>query len=274
MPLTRPHYEPLWPLQWVHLLPSDPELITNIVRWFFLCTALLGLLWYRHGWARCLVFLGVWQAHALESYFSLEPNHQWYPWVYCSLILVFLPDKAWLPDPSRAVRYRFLLVIWWAQAMSLLIYTMAGLWKVITIFWQIGMGQISGLSPYALSLQVARWLPQLQTEAPLGAFVINYPYVVWPAYLAVQYLQVTAIWAMVRPSLQKLYAVELILFHIGTYLIMGISFHPFILLVIAMFFRSPFMPEKTSWRQILHDLPGIGLIASIIEKRIWPRLRT
>jgi hypothetical protein len=62
---------------------------------------------------------------------------------------------------------------------------------------------------------------------------------------------------MVRPSLQKIWAFELILFHIGTTLTMGVSFTPFVLLLGLLFFNSPF-GRNTTIKEMLFDVPIFG----------------
>lgn len=267
-PFTRQNFQPLWPLWWAHALSLDVDTLVNIVRFGFLASALTGLLLYKKWWGRAIVFLGIWQAQALASSFS-HISHQWYLWLYVSLIFVLLPDTIWTGTRDTEKRRIFLLVIWWGQALVMLVYTMAGTWKVVAAIDQLLQGEIGGFSSYGLPYQVANWLPQLQNEAVLAPFVITHPLIVWPAYLLVQYMQLFALWTMIRPSLQKIWAFELVLFHIGTCLIMGIYFDPFIPIILILFFNSPFTLTSISFADTLYDLPLIGLVLKWLSCRIY-----
>lgn len=256
-PLVQQNFEPLWPLWWSYAFPIPDDTLVNIVRLGFVISALTGLLFYKKWWSRVIVFIGIWQAQALASSFFLI-SHQWYVWLYVSFAFIFLPDAIWTERPDAETRRSFLLIIWWGQAIVMLMYSMAGMWKVVAGIDQTIHGMISGFSPHALSYQVASWVPQLQNEALFAPFVIAHPFLVWPAYLLVQYVQVFAVWTLIRPSLQRVWAFELTLFHIGTCLVMGIYFDPFIAILLILFFNSPFTQTPVSLRDVLYDLPLIG----------------
>ena len=264
--LSLPNYSPLWPLSWASLFSLDQPTTVNIVRFFFVFSAILGAFFYKFTPGRALVFLGIWQMHAVESSFS-HPNHEWYPLLYTSLIFVFLPS-IWRAKEHIEESRKFLLVIWWAQALILLTYSMSGLWKFTATLDQFFQGQIHGFSKDAIAYQIADWLPRLGAEPILAPFFINNPVFGWPLYIGVHFLEAFAIWATIRPSLQKLWATGLILFHFGTTVTMGISaFNPSIIVLILLFFFSPFIPEKVSPKQLLYDLPIVGQVLDILRNR-------
>ena len=265
IPLTEQNFSPLWPLAWAHYFSLNIDTTIVVIRLFFLAASLLCVSLYRYRIMRIFLFLAIWQAHAFMSSFGTL-NHQWYPWVYTSFILIFLPDIQNAVG-GVAKKREYLLVIWWAQASLMLIYTMAGFWKFEVALQQFFWGQINGFSEHAFAYQIANWLPQLQHEALFGPFIITHPAVGWPFYVASHFFQLFALWTMIRPSLQKVWAYELVLFHIGVYLTMGIDFSPFILLLLVLFFNSPFTPPNRTLRTIIFDLPVIGQILEWITRR-------
>lgn len=271
LPLARENFEPLWPLFWSGAFNLSGDATISIIRFGFLAASLLGILFYRHRVARLLVFLGVWQAHAFASSFG-SPVHEMYPWVYASLIFVFLPSFDRNRIDGERDR-RLLLFIWWAQASLMLLYTMAGVWKFHAALVQFLAGEIHGFSPHAFAYQVADWVPKLQREAPLSSLIIAHPLVAWPFYVGSHVFQLFAFWTMIRPSLQKIWAFELVLFHIGTFLVMGIEFDAFVLIVLVLLFFSPFIPEKVTFKQIFFDFPIVGQIAEWYASRRKPTLR-
>lgn len=262
----RQNFDPLWPLFWTALVPLEYADIVFIVHSLFLLCALFGAVLYRHWAGRLVVFLGVWQLHALESSFG-SPNHPWYILLFTSLILVWLPDL-WKRARDPETRKTFLLVIWWAQAFVMLVYSMSGFGKLLGLLDQMVQGQIHALSLHAFAYQIADWLPRIQYETPLGAFLIEHVWIAYPIYLVSFFFQLFALWTMVRPSLQRLWAFEMVLFHIGTYLVMGINFMPFIIVLILLFFNTPFGRDAT-WKETLLDFPIFGPIARLLLRRLF-----
>lgn len=256
---TRQNFSPTWPLAWAVFFHLSYLNVLYTVIAAFLCTAILTPLWHRHRTVRVLAFVGVWQAHALESSFG-SPNHQWYLLLYTTFIFIFLPDIWGTGGVGQEKGRRFLLGVWTAQTMLMLMYSLAGINKVAYAFVQYAHGEINAFSINGFAYQIADWTMQLQEPAYLAPFIIHHPWVGWLPYVSLIFIQVCALWTMVRPSLQPLWGFLLVAFHIGTYLTMGISFHPLILVVISLLFFSPFAPERFAWRPVLCDLPLIGFI--------------
>lgn len=235
----RQNFDALWSIFWAHNLDYSQAII--VVQYVFFGTACIAAIFYRYRFARFLAFIGISQFHGLESSFG-QPNHQWYLFLFVSLIFIFLPD-IWgkVKEITIETKKKFLLVFWTAQAMVLLTYSMSGLGKFIGVFSQYINGEIHGLSVNAFAYQIANWLPKFQVSPPLGVYLIDHPFIGWPFYAGIHFIQFFAIFVAFRPSLQKFWVFSLILFHIGTYLTMGISFTPPIMLLILLFFNSPFL---------------------------------
>ncbi len=267
---TKQNFDPIWPLWWVQQFDLSYEATYNIVRFAFVICTLIGVLAHPYRIGRLLVFFAFWQAHALESSFG-GPNHQWYLWVYVAAFFVFLPNLWHQHDASRDTRRTFLLYVWAAQAIMMLMYTMAGFHKLLGTAMQYLAGEIHGFSMHAFAYQIADWIPKLQREAVLAPFIIAHPEWGWFPYLAIQFIQFFSLWVMVRMSLQKVWAVLLLVFHIGTFMVMGIEFNPLLILVIVMFFHSPFLGDQ-SIKRLLYDLPVVGQLL-IYLPLLWEKVR-
>lgn len=256
--LSRPNFDPLPTIAWARYV--DYPMVVYLVFALVLSAGAAGALLSRYRSVRFLVFLVVLQLHAFESSFG-GVNHQWYLWLYSSFIFVFLPD-IWTEKKRTADTDRlFLLAIWWAQAVAMMMYTLAGYHKLYAATAQWWAGQVGGFSVDAFAYQIADWLPRLQTQALMGPFIIEHPAVGWAPYVFIQFFQFFSLWVMVRLPLQRIWAWGLILFHIATFFTMGISFHPLILALIALFMYSPFIKEPYPFRDFLLDLPIIGQCA-------------
>lgn len=261
--VQRRDFSPVWSMAWTSLV--DYETAVNIIRFLFLGTALVGAFWWKHRVARLLAFLGILQFHAFESSFA-GINHQWYLWVYAALLFVFLPDPKEKTEPKD--RKLFLLVFWGTQVFILLTYTMSGLGKLLGALGQMLEGQAHAFLPQAFSLHIAYWMNAIQSTTLLGPFVVEHPFIVWPFFVASMYVLAFSLWAAFKPSLHKLWAFFLILFHIGTFLTMKILFVPPALLLTILFFDSPFANPKTDWRKTLSDIPLAGwLLDRVLSKK-------
>ena len=263
--LHKVNFDPFWPLSWSSWLEFDFATTVLIVKLFFLAAAFLSLLFHNTWWSRLLIFIAIWQVHALESSFG-SMNHHWYGWLYTSLIFVFLPnvwrDESW--NTSRT----FLLSIWFAQASVALLYTLAGIHKLITALEQFSQNEIHGLSIEGFSYLIADWNLKLQEEAMLASFFIQNPLIGGTLFICNIFFQIFSIWIMVRPSLQKVWAGVMLLFYAGVFLTMGISFHPLLILVLALFLHSPFIPEDNSFSRMVRDLPIIGYILDARRRKM------
>lgn len=258
-------YSPIWPLYWSNLFSANQEMTINLVRFFFVFTVLAGVFFHKKFWGRLIVFFGIWQMHAVLSSFY-HPSHQWYPWLYTSFIFIFLPD-IWNGKISPESNKKFLLLIWAAQFVVLLAYTLSGIWKFVALFQQFSAGQVHGFSKDAFAYQLTDWVPRLSAKPEFADFFIDHPEIAWPLYVGSYFLELFAVWTVFRPSLQKIWAISLIIFHFGTVFIMGISFMPSVMILIVLFLNSPFSPEKSSLKQMICDLPAVSQFLLLLKKR-------
>ncbi len=260
------HLEPRWPIFWMRWL--EPRLAIPLVHWIHLLGALIGVIFYRYRAARIAVFVSLLMFNALRFSFGAI-NHGEHLGLLLSMVLVFLP-AGWSAHrlPTRRVRAATLVTFSACQGMILLIYSMSGLWKVIGLARQIVAGEVHYLMPTGLAQQVAAKLLETDTVAPLGPWLIDNYWLGPPLAAGSIYLEMFALWVVLRPSLHRPWAIGLILFHLSTQLTMGIAFlqHP---LWLALFLvLSPFRPEATGWRQSLAELPLVG---RLVRSRVLGR---
>jgi hypothetical protein len=249
----------LWPVAWVEAVGVAPAL--HGIMAIALAGAFAAALLPHRRVARVLAFVGLLLFHAFINSFG-KINHSFHGWVLVAFLLVFLPDgRHDALARSVALRQRFLNAFWSAQALVLLIYSMAGGWKLLASIPQIARGEVHCFAPQALSLHIAQRLLQTDSQSLLGPFFVEHPLLGWPAFLLTLYLQTFALWIAFRPSLQRIWAAFLIAFHFMVYLTMSVSFAPQVLLVALLLLVSPFAPEGVDWKRCAAELPMIGRIA-------------
>lgn len=255
------NFNPVWSVSWIKML--DLTTGANIIMLFFVASAFIGALFYKHLLGRIMAFLGVLEFHALMSSSSVQVDHHWYLWLYATFLLCFLPNTS---DKKK-----FLFTFFCLQVVIFGIYSMVGLGRIRGTIADIGTGGVSAFAPEALALHIAYWLSQNNTTSLLGPFIIDHPWIGWPFFAGSMYLLLFSIWAVFKPSLHRIWALGLIIYHISIYLTMNMLFISPSLLLIFLFFDSPFRKKGLSLKDMILDLPILGWIArynSILRRRI------
>lgn len=247
---------PLWPVTWMPAIGIKTSL--DILACFSLVSALFALANADHRWWRFCTFFCFFLWYAFINSFG-KISHDGHALLIVGFFFIFLPTL-----PRRAPRYRigyrqmYLTVFAGAQMIIALFYTLSGLWKVVMGVWQLSQGEINTFHPYALATLVAFRLLQTGSDSLFGPVIIHYPLLGWPLYLGVVYLELFSLVAVFRPALHRLWGFGLILFHLGTWFLMGILFQSNIMLIGLLYVCSPFAPRFMQWRTALINLPLFG----------------
>ena len=257
--LARRPYAQLWPIAWLHWTHGTQGVYALLA--FYLITNLLGPFFV--GWraARVAIFLGLLEFVALKNSYG-KIGHSLHLPVLVAGVLVFLPTGWTRPDmlAPRRLRQQTLLVFWLAQAAILLSYTMSGLGKLGGGLWQLFTGQPNVFLPGAFGEHIAQRLVQTNSHSALGDWIVHHPGLTWPLMPSAVVFETFAFLAAFRPALGRLVAASLILFHVGTYFTMTITFPQNCLLLALFFFASPFEPTNPDWKNPVFSVPLARLI--------------
>jgi hypothetical protein len=191
-------------------------------------------------------------------------DHSYHAWLWLGISFMFLPSLG-SAAPGRAGKMAYLSVIAGTQALILLFYTFAGLWK---FYWGTGPlfhGVEGNFAPRGLALQLAGRILETGTKPLLGDFVITNYWLSYPMFLVLIFMQLTAVFVVLRPRLHIIWGYALIVFHIGTWLLMEIYFPVHVLLLGLLFVMSPFRPQRWTLREVLCDLPVFGFLI----RKLW-----
>lgn len=247
---------PLWPVFWA----SDSHLAANLLMPFLLVSALFAVALPGRRWPRILVFLAYLEVSAFRASFGLGSiNHGSHYWIWIGICFCFLPagSHGRLND-SRNGRYHFLMVFWFTQALIMLFYSMSGFWKVADGLGDLFAGEFSGFHPTALATTAAHTMLQRNNPTMLGPWIVEHPLAGWPLFLWVIYVELVALLVMFRPALLPLWGIMLILFHIGTLMLLGISFAKHVIVLTLLFVWSPFALGNHGIPEMVRALPGIA----------------
>ncbi len=266
----RSAFHPLWPVGWLRY--GDPTNPIRALFVFFLTTTILAAA--LPGWrtVRALAFVGLLEYVALKNSYG-KIGHSMHLPLVTAMLLVFLPHGWERPAPrtDRALRQRTLLVFWMCGAAVLLSYTMSGLGKLGGALYQLARLEPNAFAPGALGAHIAQRLLQTDSHSLLGAWIIDHPWLTWPAMPFAVYLELFSFVVAFRPGLSRPWAAVLIIFHIGNYFTLTIAFPPSCFLLALFFFRSPFEPDKTPWRKLLFDVPLLGGMLKSLKSVPWRR---
>ena len=249
--------QPLWPVELLNGLLGDgwPALaakapITPVICSLFglLAVAFPGRLIWRLG-----IFLYIFLYVALENSHGAI-NHSKHFYVYMSFALLFLPSAVGRPSRmSRKAAMNCVMVLWFAQLMPLLSYSLSGFWKIAhsgaELLTTDGFVRILLDRMMSDTLPVPVLLPFLAKNELLAQFI----------FLSLIYIQLAAIFALFRPHLHRPLGIVLMLFHLGTAWLLNIEFHQFAVVLGLLFVFSPFAPPSFSLTGLLQSLPLLGI---------------
>jgi len=248
---------PRWPVAWLHLVDTRAGIAA--ILWLHLAGGVLGVALARYRWARVVVFVSLLEVLALDFSFGAV-NHGNHLGVLIAFVLIFLPAGWHVPGSAdRTVRVATLLVFSGAQAMILLTYSMAGMWKAGGILQQWLQGDfVTYLHPHGLAQQVAAKMIEDDAPSILGPWLVAHPWAGWLPGIAVVYLELFALWVVTRPSLHRAWGLGLALFHLTSHLTLGVGFPQSVLWLVLFLGLSPFRPPVFEWRRAAGELPVVG----------------
>jgi polyhydroxybutyrate depolymerase len=95
------------------------------------------------------------------------------------------------------------------------------------------------------------------STSPLGPWAVDNYLLIWPFFAGAVYLLFFSIIVAFRPTLHRLWAFGIIMFHVGNYLVINIGFNAHDFLISLLLILSPFAPAKVGFWEIVRDLPII-----------------
>jgi hypothetical protein len=199
---------------------------------------------------RILFFLFTLFSAAIDNSYGAM-SHGWHIWIWVSVVLIFLPRNSAVRD--RAYKLTTLSVIAYAQAAILLTYSMAGSLKLIAGIKALVAGVSGNFSVMGFSSLVADRLVRGTGESILGWFVVDHPRLGYVVFLFVIFAQTLSILIALHPRLHRAWGMLLILFHLGTALLLDIYFATHVLWLVIFFVFSPFRVDRGRWRGIARD---------------------
>ena len=254
-----PPTDPLWPVSLLTRVTGTGWLahvtaISVVGSAFALLAALdpRRLVW------RAGVFSYLFLFNALQnSYGSI--NHGSYFFLYVSFALLFLPStkraKTTALDANTMPRQdtiACIAVLWLTQAVMLLSYSLSGFWKI----WHNKLELLAADGMIRILLDRALWETEMPPMLPV---VAQHEYLAQLMLLVTVYVQFFSLLALFRPHLHRPFGIMIILFHLGGFWLMNVSFPRNILMIGLFLVLSPMAPARFSLTGLLQSLPVLGV---------------
>lgn len=256
--IARESIDPLWPVFWLgHGDPADGILLAILV--IHLISALTALCVPESRAARIFFFIAFFEMLAFRNSFG-KINHWGHLMLLVAFILIFLP-KGWASRSlNRMAQAKVIQTMKACLGVVLVTYTMSGLGKVVVGIGQAIQGEPHALAPDALARHIADRITETGQVGYLAEPFIQHPWLGWPLMLTAIYLQLSSIFVLFRPELHRIWGSAHLLFHVGVYFTMTISFNESAWMVSLLLIASPFAPTKIYLRKTLEALPLLGRI--------------
>jgi hypothetical protein len=204
---------------------------------------------------RIAVFLALFMCIAYKYSFGAI-NHAYHFLVYVSFLLLFLPNRPWQSEHfPRSQKLRLVSVFWLIQAVLLFCISMSGIRKVY------GFGLEMFYTESLSALALGRSVYNAGEPIMLQGLVANYPAVFQVPHVGLIFIQVVSLLLLFKPHLIKAYGAVMILFHFGTYLLMGVTFVHHIMIWGLFLVLTPTAPRNTSLILMLRSIPFADYMA-------------
>lgn len=257
--------EPLLLAGWMRWLP--PEQGIAWVSALLIGGAIVAALDPSIRFARIATFVGL--LVLLAARFSVgKIDHGFHFWLWTSAVFCLFPGRPRESETGRASKRQIhLLVFFGAQMAVALFFSISGVWKLAAGCYQLAIGEVNLFSPSAMARQVADQFIATHRLTRAGELVVEHPPLGWLPYLVAIYLEIFSIVAVFRPRLHRIWGVGLLLFQLGTRLVLDVWSPWGIAAVGLLFVASPFAIPASSWRDQIRALPAIGDALVLLQDR-------
>ncbi len=250
--------EPLWTAFWFDWF--DHGTSVRVILYGYLALTILAAALPHRRLARLGFLVGYSAYLGLVNGYGKAYGH-YTGWWYVALFFVLIPDQGFRGRGSATTRHRFLTGIWTAQLGLLVMYSLSGAWKVLFAAYDLVSGdRLSTLHPDGFSMILADRILETNERTLLGDTLLDLPWLGWALYLGTVYLETASLLIAFRPRLHRIWGFGLLLFHVGTQLLMNFTFLPNIALLGLLFVGSPSAPDEFDPRATFLDLPGVRLV--------------
>ncbi len=219
-----------WTHRWI---PQDMrfDLFAKAIAYLQVVFVPFLLFFLNSRWARVTLFgLITFNVTTRVNYYN---PHNFHLYFYVSLISVIFTNK--IGEPA----FR----LWLAQIQVLLLYFISGFWKLGSLLKSFF--DVDRLSPFEqLSYMVAQEFINSNTLFPVGAFIMEHPWLGSMGQILILIMEVGALPVMFFPALYPVWGLIIVGFHSFAWIAMGLFFRD----AQAIVFCLLILPTLFQWR--------------------------
>jgi hypothetical protein len=232
------HVDWLWPVAWLRWVP--PARAVPAIFAVYLLASLAAALDPRWRTARVATAVGLLLLLATR-FSSGKIDHGYHFWLWTAGVLCLLPKRTTEPiGCNAATRHHSLLVFFGAQLVIALFFSVSGAWKLAVAVYQLLLGEANAFTAEAMARQVAEQFVTTHQMTWLGHFIVDHVRWGHAPYLLAIFLELFSLAAVFRPRLHRIWGCGLMLFQLGTRLVLDVWSPWGITLVGLIFVASPF----------------------------------
>ena len=173
--------------------------------------------------------------------------------IYVGFAFLFLPPGR-RAGMSRGGVPDCIMVLWFAQSIVLLAYSLAGFWKL----WASGPELLAADGFVRILLH--HLMDTTRPVPPLMPFLARHGHLAQLLFLGVVYVEICSLAVLFRPHLHRPWGIALILAHFGAAWALGVAFPAQQFVVGLLFVCSPLAPARFSLPGTAQSLPVLGLV--------------
>ena len=175
--------------------------------------------------------------------------------VYAGFAFSFLPPAAGAGgrSTSRGDVLDCVMVLWFAQSIVLLAYSLAGFWKL----WASGPELLTADGFVRILLH--HLMDTTRPVPPLMPFLVRHGQLAQLLFLGVVYVELCSLAVLFRPHLHRPWGIALMLTHFGAAWALGVAFPAQQFIVGLLLVCSPLAPARFSLPDMARSLPVLGV---------------
>ena len=173
--------------------------------------------------------------------------------IYAGFAFLFLPPGR-RAETSRGGVPDCIMVLWFAQSIVLLAYSLAGFWKL----WASGPELLAADGFVRILLH--HLMDTTRPVPPLMPFLARHGRLAQLLFLGVVYVELCSLAVLFRPHLHRPWGIALMLAHFGAAWALGVAFPAQQFVVGLLFVCSPLAPARFSLPGTAQSLPVLGLV--------------
>lgn len=212
------------PFAWINfewLIGSEKYIVLFLLSFLIVSYPIIKMQWVRILWSILILF-----TFGLE--FAIDPGHPNFLFIWISIFFALVPN----PNKNALFERGLVSAIHGSQIQILLIYSLTGLWKILSVAQSFFDPNLAAGSSYFSYLVASEFLNSTAVSQ-VASDLLKMPLLAQALSLVIVVFQILCLPIIFVPALYPLWGLLIALFHVGSLMGLGIMFIPPIILAIV-----------------------------------------